>query len=198
MGTRERPIEAGAARGRALTGAVLRELHGRLDRGIGGGDIARAVGISPAQYSRIERGLTGSVSIEQASSMLAIVGLELSVRVYPSGEPLRDAAHAALIGRFRAGLHPMLRLHGGCVPRSRRPARLGCRRGRHRLATGRGGGDEAARSPGARASAGSQAARRQCVEHVIAAARFASQPRLHASKWRHHGGTISRLGAADP
>lgn len=111
MGTRERAVDAGAARGRALTATVLRELRdGRLDRGIGGGDLARAVGISPAQYSRIERGLTDSVSIEQASILLAVVGLELSVRAYPSGEPLRDAAHAALIGRFRASLHSSLRL----------------------------------------------------------------------------------------
>lgn len=90
---------------------MLRELReGRLDRGLGGGDVARAVGISPAQYSRIERGLTDSLSITQASTMLAVVGLELSVRAYPAGEPLRDVAHAALIGRFRASLHSSLPL----------------------------------------------------------------------------------------
>jgi transcriptional regulator with XRE-family HTH domain len=111
VGTRERAVDTGAARGRALTAAVRRDLReSRLDRGLGGIDVARAVGISPAQYSRIERGLTGSLSIEQASIVLAVVGLELSVRTYPSGEPLRDAAHAALIDRFRAGLHPSLRL----------------------------------------------------------------------------------------
>jgi transcriptional regulator with XRE-family HTH domain len=90
---------------------VLAELRAsRLDRGLGGADIAREVGISPAQYSRIERGLTDSLSIGQASVLLAAVGLELSVRAYPGGEPLRDAAHAALIGRFRATLHRSLRL----------------------------------------------------------------------------------------
>jgi transcriptional regulator with XRE-family HTH domain len=89
---------------------VLRELRdGRHDRGLGGSDIAREVGISPAQYSRIERDLTDSLSIERASILLAAVGLELSVRVYPAGEPLRDAAHVALLDRFRAGLHPSLR-----------------------------------------------------------------------------------------
>ena len=112
VGTRERRVDVGAARGRALTATVLAELHeGRLDRGLGGADIARAVGISPSQYSRIERGLTDSLSIEQASVLLAAVGLELSVRAHPGGEPLRDAAHAALIGRFRATLHRSLRLH---------------------------------------------------------------------------------------
>jgi hypothetical protein len=38
------------------------------------------------------------------------VGCELAVRVYPDGQPLRDAAHVALIGRFRAILHPSIRL----------------------------------------------------------------------------------------
>ncbi len=94
-----------------MTSTVLRELRdGRLDRGLGGSDIAREAGISPAQYSRIERGLTESVAIEQAAVLLAAVGLELSVRVYPGGEPLRDAAHVALIARFTAGLHRSLRV----------------------------------------------------------------------------------------
>ena len=111
MGTRERRVDAGAARGRALRAAVLGELrNGRLDRGLGGADIARAVGISPAQYSRIERGLTDSLSFEQASVLLAAVGLDLSVRVHPGGEPMRDAAHIALLERFRACLHRSLRL----------------------------------------------------------------------------------------
>jgi transcriptional regulator with XRE-family HTH domain len=112
VGTRERQVDAGAARGRTLRATVLSELRAaRLDRGLGGADIAREVGISPAQYSRIERSLTESLSIEQASVLLAAVGLQLSVRAYPAGEPLRDAAHAALIGRFRAILHRSLRLH---------------------------------------------------------------------------------------
>jgi transcriptional regulator with XRE-family HTH domain len=111
MGSRERRIDGGTARGRALTATVLGELrNGRVDRGLSGAAIAREAGISPAQYSRIERGVTGSISIEQASVLLALVGLELSVRAYPVGEPLRDAAHVALISRFRAAIHRSLRL----------------------------------------------------------------------------------------
>ena len=112
MGTRERAVDVGAGRGRALTATVLGELRdARLDRGLGGTDIARATGISPAQYSRIERGLTESISIGQASVLLAAVGLELSVRAYPGGEPLRDAAHASLLERLRLRLHRSLRFH---------------------------------------------------------------------------------------
>src|SRR4051812_2057611 len=111
MGTRERRVDIGAAQGRVSAAGVLSELRAaRLDRGLGGADIAREVGISPAQYSRIERGLTRSISIEQASVLLAAVGLELSVRAYPSGEPLRDAAHVALIRRLTSAVHRSLRI----------------------------------------------------------------------------------------
>jgi hypothetical protein len=34
--------------------------------------------------------------------LLAVVGLELSVRAYPAGQPIRDAAHRALLERLRA------------------------------------------------------------------------------------------------
>jgi transcriptional regulator with XRE-family HTH domain len=93
-----------------MTATLLAELQSaRLDRGLGGVDVARSAGISAAQFSRIERGLTSGLSIEQASILLAAVGLELSVRAQPGGEPLRDAAHIALIDRLRARVHRSLR-----------------------------------------------------------------------------------------
>lgn len=36
--------------------------------------------------------------------------MDLSVRAFPGGAPLRDVAHVALLGRFRARLHRDLRL----------------------------------------------------------------------------------------
>lgn len=110
MGSRERAVDIGAARGRMLTATLLEELrNARLDRGLESQAVARAVGLSPAQYSRLERGQSGAVSILQASKMFAVVGLELNVRVYPRGEPLRDAAHIALLDRLRMGVHRSLR-----------------------------------------------------------------------------------------
>ena len=41
--------------------------------------------------------------------MAAVVGSELSLRVHPSGPPVRDKAHIALLGRFAARLHPSIR-----------------------------------------------------------------------------------------
>ncbi len=110
MGSRERAVDVATARGRAAAADLLRELHAaRVDRGLSGLTIARAVGLSEAQFSRIERGVTGDLTVVQASRMLAAVGLRLSVRAFPDGEPLRDAAHARLLERLRQRLHRSLR-----------------------------------------------------------------------------------------
>ena len=111
MASRGRRIDAAATRGRAITDTVLRELQdGRLDRNLSGSDVAAALGCSPSQYSRLERGLTDGLTFERAAIALAAVGLELSVRVYPGGPPLRDRAHAALIDRLRARCHRSVRV----------------------------------------------------------------------------------------
>jgi hypothetical protein len=59
--------------------------------------------------SRIEHGLVRALDPEELSVMYAVVGLELSVRAYPAGNPLRDAGHVALLGRLRARLHAGVR-----------------------------------------------------------------------------------------
>jgi len=111
MGSRERPVDVGARRGRELTESILRDLRSaRIDHNLSGQHVAEAVGLSPAQYSRIERGLVKSLGIGQAATLLAAVGLDLSVRAFPGGAPLRDAAHAALLERLRHQLHRSLRV----------------------------------------------------------------------------------------
>jgi transcriptional regulator with XRE-family HTH domain len=110
MATRQRPVDVGAARGRALVAELARELReARLDRGLSQDVVAGTVGLSGARLSRIERGLVATLTIDQASRLLAVVGLELSARAYPAGTPTRDAAHAALLGRLRGRLHGSLR-----------------------------------------------------------------------------------------
>jgi hypothetical protein len=39
----------------------------------------------------------------------AVVGLELAVRAYPAGDPIRDRAQLGLLERIRSKLHPELR-----------------------------------------------------------------------------------------
>jgi transcriptional regulator with XRE-family HTH domain len=89
-------------------GEEIREA--RITSGLSQRMVGRLVGISHAHVSRIERGLVTGVSIDVLSKMLSVVGLELSVRAYPSGLPVRDAGHLALIERLRAVLPAGVRM----------------------------------------------------------------------------------------
>ena len=39
--------------------------------------------------------------VERVATVLAAVGMELALRAYPAGPPVRDAAHIRLLARFR-------------------------------------------------------------------------------------------------
>jgi len=86
--------------------AVLAEewRHLRQSAGISQAALARAVGVSRSTYARIEGGRLVEIGIRRASAITAILGGDLSVRIYPAGPPLRDAGHAALLARFEARL----------------------------------------------------------------------------------------------
>lgn len=106
MGSRERTIDIGAARAREILARLPAEARtARLNAGLGQAEIAAALGLSVAQYSRIERGMSPDLSIDTAVRMFAVLGLDLSVRAYPAGDPIRDAAHAALLERLHARCH---------------------------------------------------------------------------------------------
>jgi transcriptional regulator with XRE-family HTH domain len=111
MATRRRSRTDAVQLGREAADLVRRELRaGRLDRNIAGKDVAAAIGLSPAQYSRLERGLTETFSIEHAAMALDAVGLRLAVRVYPGGPPIRDSAQTSLLGRLRPRCHVSIRI----------------------------------------------------------------------------------------
>ena len=106
MGSRERAIDIGAARAREVLARLPAEARSaRLAAGIGQADVASALGLSVAQYSRIERGLSPDLSIALAVRLFAVLGLDLSVRAYPAGDPIRDAGHAALLERLHVRCH---------------------------------------------------------------------------------------------
>jgi transcriptional regulator with XRE-family HTH domain len=81
----------------------------RLGHDLGLADAAAAAGISPSEFSRVERGLVPGVPIDTLARMAATVGQELSVRLFPAGPPVRDAAHIALLEDLRARTSPSLR-----------------------------------------------------------------------------------------
>ena len=107
MGTKERPTDAGRARGRRIVMDLGNELrHARRQHGLSQAVVGKDVRISRSQVGRIERGEGPGISLMCVARLLAVVGLELSARAYPAGSPIRDAAHGALLRRFRAVVAP--------------------------------------------------------------------------------------------
>ena len=99
----------GAARGRWIVASVVTAARSaRLDRGLSLADVGRAIGISQPTMTRFEQLRMEDAGIIRTAQILSVVGLELSARAYPGGQPLRDAGHARLLSRFRVLLHPSL------------------------------------------------------------------------------------------
>jgi transcriptional regulator with XRE-family HTH domain len=110
MGTRSSAVSVGADRARRIAAELTTELRrARIDRGLSQADVGRAVVLSGQQVSRVERGLVPDVSIAGLCRLLAVVGLEVSAHAFPTGEPIRDRAHVALLCRFRQHIHRSLR-----------------------------------------------------------------------------------------
>ena len=97
-------------RAAAVRQDVGREIRlARRERGLALVRVASAVGLSGSQAGRIERGLVRHVSVEALLGLAAAVGLDLSIRAFPAGSPVRDQAHLALLARLRGRLHASLR-----------------------------------------------------------------------------------------
>jgi transcriptional regulator with XRE-family HTH domain len=81
----------------------------RIGAGLSQEAVGRSVGVSHSRISRLERGEISSPDLELLSACCAVVGLDLSIRTYPAGDPIRDRAQLALLERLRLRLHPSLR-----------------------------------------------------------------------------------------
>ena len=105
MPVRQSAVDRGKARGHRFVVELSRELEdARTASGLSYAWLGKAVGISGQQAARICRGESPGASIVRIAGLLAAAGLDLSVsvRTYPAGPPVRDAAHLALLARFRA------------------------------------------------------------------------------------------------
>lgn len=90
-----------------MTGHVAAEIRtARLGAGLSIRDAAASIGMSAAAFWRIEHNAVSTVSVRSLELASAAVGLSLSMRAYPVADPVRDAAHLALLGRMRARLPP--------------------------------------------------------------------------------------------
>ena len=95
--------------GRAALGRLGTEIReARRDRGLSIDTVAAAARLSNAEVSRIERGLSPGVPFLTLGRLAAVVGLDLSARLYPGPSPIRDAAQISLLGAFRRSIDPRL------------------------------------------------------------------------------------------
>jgi transcriptional regulator with XRE-family HTH domain len=110
MGTRERPQERAQRRTADQLGAVGREIRlARVGAGLSLREVGSAAGVSRTKVWRLERGMSGEVTLSSISRVAAAVGLEASLRLFPAGDPIRDIAHVRLLERLHARIHPQLR-----------------------------------------------------------------------------------------
>lgn len=87
-----------------------RELRlARIAAGSSQAEIGRRLGISDSEVSRIERSEVRGLSVLLLQRHGAILGLRLSVRLYPGGRRVLDAPQLALLGRLRERLEPAWR-----------------------------------------------------------------------------------------
>jgi transcriptional regulator with XRE-family HTH domain len=86
---------------RTLT-AEWREL--RLGAGLSQAAVSRSVGISRSTYARLERDEAMEVGLVRAAVITAVLGGDLSIKIYPGGPPVRDVAHVGLLVDFEARL----------------------------------------------------------------------------------------------
>jgi transcriptional regulator with XRE-family HTH domain len=110
MSTRERPADRGRRRCREAIRRVATDgLSARVAGGLSQREVARAVRCSHAKIGRFERGEISNPDVEFLASYCAVLGLDLAIRAYPAGDPIRDRAQLAILERLRARLHPSLR-----------------------------------------------------------------------------------------
>ena len=107
VASRESPVDRGRRRARELLVDIGREaMNARLGAGLSQDSVARAARTSRSSMSRIEGGRAPRVSVERVSNVLVAVGMDLALRAYPAGPPVRDAAHIRLLARFRERIGP--------------------------------------------------------------------------------------------
>lgn len=107
----QRRADVGLADSRRLAQRIGRELREtRLSVGLSLATVARAAGMSAAQLGRIERAELDAPDLAQICRAARALGHVASVRLFPIGSPVRDAAHLALLQRFEARLGQPLRL----------------------------------------------------------------------------------------
>ena len=109
MSVREDPGDVGLRDARDLLASAQRELRTtRLRAGLSQASVGRGAGLSRSAYGRLERGGLAHVPLEHLTRSARALGLVASLRLYPAGSPVRDAAQLRLEADFKGVLGPGL------------------------------------------------------------------------------------------
>lgn len=103
MPRRQRLLSIGQRRGERLIrefAEMVREA--RIGLGLSLTRLGELVGISRSRLWRLENGKTKKLDLIQASCLCQVLGLDLSVRAFPTGAPIRDAGHVRVEDRMAA------------------------------------------------------------------------------------------------
>jgi hypothetical protein len=82
--------------------------HGRRGAGLSLRTLGASCGVSRSAIDRMEAHRGDVVDLALLAAMAASVGLELRLRTFPAGDPIRDAGSQRLLERLRVRLHPGL------------------------------------------------------------------------------------------
>jgi transcriptional regulator with XRE-family HTH domain len=110
MTIRERPSDRGRRRARFDAGVIAGDLYqARTSNGLSLRIVSAAAGIDHTTLWRFERGATTELTLSDIAAVGAVLGLDVRLRAYPAGDPIRDAGQQRLLERLRERLHPGLR-----------------------------------------------------------------------------------------
>lgn len=97
MSARDDVVHRGQEKGRAAWDRYRREIrHARLGLGKSQALAARQAGIDPATWNRVEKDHLQKVDFAMLGRMAAVVGLDLTVNLYPSARRLHDSPQLEL------------------------------------------------------------------------------------------------------
>ncbi|MGK2851933.1 MAG: XRE family transcriptional regulator [Candidatus Limnocylindrales bacterium] len=85
----------------------MAEIRGaRQSAGLSQHALGAAVGLTASEVGRFERGDLQDVGIDRLCRMAAAVGMTVSLRLFPAGDPVRDAGQMRLLDRLRGHVPP--------------------------------------------------------------------------------------------
>ena len=110
MATSERRVDRGTRIGMRILRSIGDDFReARVAAGLSQESVSNAAQLSRAHYSRIERGQIAKLSLFEAARIANVLGLDLSVRLYPGAEPVRDGAQVRRLAMLLREVGPPLR-----------------------------------------------------------------------------------------